>query len=83
MSNFLVAAGPDAGSFPEVFDRFAAEAELRAGPGRQARIAVVVHDSGPQWAGWRNMPAHLQERLACDVVPVLLGNGTPTGFLGV
>ncbi|SDT57696.1 cyanophycinase [Pseudarthrobacter equi] len=87
MSIFLVGAGPDADSFPDVFDRFAAEAELRAGPGRQARIAVVVHDSGgapmtrlPEYAG------PLQERIACDVVPVLLGNGgiaDPAAFAGV
>ncbi len=76
MSIFLVGAGPDAESFPEVFDRFAAEAALRAGPGRRARIAVVVHDSGgapitrlPEYAG------PLQERIDCDVVPVLLNDG--------
>jgi len=76
MSIFLVGAGPDAESFPEVFDLFAAEVELRAGPGRRARIAVVVHDSGgapmtrlPEYAG------PLQARADCDVVPVLLGNG--------
>lgn len=87
MSIFLVGAGPDAESFPEVFDRFAAEAELRAGPERQARIAVVVHDSGgaplsrlPEYAG------PLQERMACDVVPVLLDDTRPADsaeFAGV
>ncbi|WP_045732232.1 Type 1 glutamine amidotransferase-like domain-containing protein [Pseudarthrobacter chlorophenolicus] len=78
MSIFLVGAGPDPESFPEVFDRFAAEAQLGAGPGRRPRIAVVVHDSGgapitrlPEYAG------PLQERIACDVVPVLLGKGDP------
>jgi len=78
MSIFLVGAGPDAESFPEVFDRFSAEAQLMAGPGRRPRIAVVVHDSGgapmtrlPDYAG------PLQERIACDVVPVLLGSGGP------
>lgn len=87
MSIFLVGAGPDGEWFPAVFDRFAAEAELRAGPGRRARIAVVVHDSGgapatrlPEYAG------PLQERIDCDVVPVLLGNGgpaDPAAFAGV
>ncbi|ACL41214.1 conserved hypothetical protein [Pseudarthrobacter chlorophenolicus A6] len=87
MSIFLLGAGPDAEAFPEVFDLFAAEAALRAAPGRSPRIAVAVHDSGgaplnrlPEYAG------PLQERIACDVVPVLLGNGgpaDPAAFAGV
>ena len=42
MSIFLAGAGPDHVAFPEVFDRFAAEAGQRAGYGRPARIAIAV-----------------------------------------
>ena len=78
MSIFLLGAGPDAEAFPEVFDLFAAEAALRAAPGRSPRIAVAVHDSGgaplnrlPEYAG------PLQERSDSDVGPVLLHDTSP------
>jgi cyanophycinase len=86
MSIFLAGAGPDHVAFPDVFDRFAQEAS-RAVRTERARIAVVVHDRGGNPEG--RLPEYaepLRARLACSVVPVLLGEdgqAEPALFDGV
>jgi cyanophycinase len=87
MSIFLVGAGPDPLAFPHVFDRFVQEVPQRARQHGQPRIAVVVHDREGNPAG--RLPEYvepLRARTACDVLPVLLGQGfaaDPALFGGV
>ena len=78
MSIYLAGAGPDSAGFPDVFDRFAADASRRTGPERPARIAVAVHGTG---AGAQDLLAAytqpLQARITCEIAPVLLEAGVP------
>jgi cyanophycinase len=77
MSIFLAGAGPDHLAFPDVFDRFAQEVS-HAARTEPARIAVVVHDRGgnPE-SRLAEYAEPLRARLACNVVPVLLGQDGP------
>jgi cyanophycinase len=77
MSIFLVGSGPDDAAFPDVFDRFAAEAAERAGGG-PARVAVAVHS--PDGRPVDRLPDYarpLAARLGCTIIPALLADGQP------
>ncbi|GKV74558.1 hypothetical protein AB0N33_12870 [Pseudarthrobacter oxydans] len=78
MSIFLAGAGPDHLAFPEVFDRFAQAVRRRSGDEAPARVAVVVHDRNGNLESL--LPAYvdpLLARMPVEVVPVLLGTGSP------
>ncbi|MFJ5961778.1 type 1 glutamine amidotransferase family protein [Pseudarthrobacter oxydans] len=75
---FLAGAGPDHLAFPEVFDRFAQAVRRRSGDEAPARVAVVVHDRNGNLESL--LPAYvdpLLARMPVEVVPVLLGTGSP------
>mgnify|MGYP000029125937 CR=1 FL=1 len=86
MSIILVGGGPDAVTTPVVFDRFASDVRSRAG-GRPPRVAIVLFDR--EGSSEYFLPAYLeplQDRMACDVTPVLLRTGEPAdpaAFAGV
>lgn len=78
MSIFLAGAGPDHLAFPEVFDRFAQAVRRRSGDEAPARVAVVVHDRNGNLESL--LPSYvdpLLARMPVEVVPVLLGTGSP------
>ncbi|MFE4227377.1 Type 1 glutamine amidotransferase-like domain-containing protein [Arthrobacter sp. NPDC056886] len=86
MTIILVGGGPDTVTTPAVFDRFVKELRHRA-PGRIPRVAVVLFDHEGSSAYF--LPAYLEpleSRVACEVVPVLLGftrGADPAAFDGV
>ncbi len=79
MTIILVGGGPDTVTTPAVFDRFAKELRHRA-PGRIPRVAVVLFDH--EGSSEYFLPAYLEQlesRMACEVVPVLLGFNRSAG----
>lgn len=78
MGIFLAGAGPDYDSFPEVFRRFVQDIPRQGGEGRPVRIAVVVHHRGgyPE-SVLQDYAGPLQSVASCEVVPVLLRDGSP------
>ncbi|WP_461187852.1 Type 1 glutamine amidotransferase-like domain-containing protein [Arthrobacter sp. Z4-13] len=78
MSIFLAGAGPDFDSFPDVFELFVKDISGHRGQPRPARIAVVVHRRGgnPE-SVLQDYAGPLQSLASCEVVPVLLGAGSP------
>ncbi|WP_458779608.1 Type 1 glutamine amidotransferase-like domain-containing protein [Arthrobacter sp. D3-16] len=76
MGIFLAGAGPDYHSFPDVFERFVED--IPGGSGRRRRIAVVVHHRGGNPDSvLQDYAGPLQSLASCEVVPVLLREGSP------
>lgn len=78
MSIFLAGARPGHVSFPEIFDRFAADVTQHAGQGGNPRIAVAVHAGGGDLQDVLSAYTKpLEARIECEVVVVPLEPGKP------